>query len=695
MLDPLSITSATASLVFTIVKAGNDLATVLGEYQNAPRHVLLMSTECTVLAAGLSQVQMLFSSGKITSHARDLPSSLLETLNLSLVGCTLVLSVLTKEIDNLTAGNASDDTTIKKSKRIRYLWNEGTMKDLLDQLRGQSAALEFLLKALDSSSIDMILSILESGRLTFKKVEDDATSIRTAHPERKYAGSIVHLHLNDDTKSIYTLMGQDSDQKVIYTLMGQEANVSRNSSSISRYLPSKGKSSLLFQSPQAADNVQKCIGEKVNSVPTQPSTSRSEQLFVESLDVLRVEMNTPALAIGIVSAEVPSVYVRGFRKNSSPVPVTRVDRFNIPFAISEIMIKTVLAILIERSILSWTTTIVEALPDMAEGVHPDHRGLTVEMVCAHASSIRTKPWDVDDGTLWDNMKRSTGSAVRNRITAARKILAMAPDDLQATDPSWNASNLLLIAVVMESRTSRAIQTLLKQELFDPLEMYSTSVSVGTAKKGGTGEMPVEPWGHLIARGGQQIVPQQPTSWMNEILSAFHNLWFICSSMLDTIAFLRLHVRGNQGLSTPLLSFASFEKLHARLYGQYTPGGWNTRDLSCSSELEASGGHGGWSALTVMSSDKSEAYICLANRDFPSNETINSMMEIVELCKERSSLDTPDPVTMRDSASSINTELSETNSESIAVLSDYPYLVPDLALGRLHLDATSFAPEGFA
>src|SRR5205823_2672057 len=61
-MDPTSIAAATASLVFAVVKTGKTLATIFSEHETAPRCVLLFQTEFIVLAAALSQMQLVFQA---------------------------------------------------------------------------------------------------------------------------------------------------------------------------------------------------------------------------------------------------------------------------------------------------------------------------------------------------------------------------------------------------------------------------------------------------------------------------------------------------------------------------------------------------------------------------------------------------------------------------------------------------------
>lgn len=202
-MDPLSIAAAASSLVFSVVRNGRALATVFEKYQNSQRCIFMMQTECTILAAALSQLQMFFSKVRGSAMSRY-PKFVMEALDLSLVGCTLTLSVLSKEIDNLVESVNDNAAKMSKGKKIKYVWKEESMDELLQQLRGQSSALSLLLKALDSSSIEQILTIVQSGQRTFQKVRSGAESIRRTNPQEHYAESVIEMTF-DDTKTIYSL----------------------------------------------------------------------------------------------------------------------------------------------------------------------------------------------------------------------------------------------------------------------------------------------------------------------------------------------------------------------------------------------------------------------------------------------------------------------------------------------------------
>ena len=157
-------------------------------------------------------------------------------------------------------------------------------------------------------------------------------------------------------------------------------------------------------------------------VPGKASTA-AESDFIKSLEEFRVSLKAPALAVGIISSEGSSVHVRGVRKHESPTPETRMDKFVIG-SLAEIILPAVLAILIERGLFSRSTTIAEAMPDVAGTIHADHHGTTPEMLCAHVSGIETYLCGLLDFSDEDARRQISDTEGRSIIT--NTVLAIRP-----------------------------------------------------------------------------------------------------------------------------------------------------------------------------------------------------------------------------------------------------------------------------
>lgn len=146
-MDPLSVSTAVASIVFTLVKTGKQLQTIFECFREAQHSLFMMQTECTVLAAALSQIQITFS-GDGRGKGREVPKTVLAALELSLIGCTMTLSVLTEDVGRIVR-DIDLAKTLGRKQKAEYVWKQDKMASLMQQLRGQSMALSLLLKAMD------------------------------------------------------------------------------------------------------------------------------------------------------------------------------------------------------------------------------------------------------------------------------------------------------------------------------------------------------------------------------------------------------------------------------------------------------------------------------------------------------------------------------------------------------------------
>ena len=147
-MDPISIAATVTSLVFTIVKNGRMLAVAYSSYKDAQNTLFMIQTECSVLAAALSLIQVRFGGTEGSAALCKLPKLVIDTLDLSLTATSMTMSVLRDETDELVRG-AELSVTLKSKERAKFVWKEETMSGLLQQLRGQGIALGLLLKAID------------------------------------------------------------------------------------------------------------------------------------------------------------------------------------------------------------------------------------------------------------------------------------------------------------------------------------------------------------------------------------------------------------------------------------------------------------------------------------------------------------------------------------------------------------------
>jgi hypothetical protein len=148
-MDPLSITAAVVGLTATGIQAAKGLQDIKDKFQGAALTIAAICTETTIISASLSQIQssLLGNRDKIADNLSKRPD-LEATLDQALTGCFVVFDVLQAEVGKLTEACQTNVLDISWKVKLRFVWNESTMQDILTQLRGMQTALSLLLQLL-------------------------------------------------------------------------------------------------------------------------------------------------------------------------------------------------------------------------------------------------------------------------------------------------------------------------------------------------------------------------------------------------------------------------------------------------------------------------------------------------------------------------------------------------------------------
>lgn len=148
-MDLLSISAAVAALTATSIRAAKTLHGIKDKFQGAELTITSLCIETTIISASLSQVQSLLL-GDQDRIAKDLSNrpDLEPTLDQALTGCFVALDVLQAEIEKITEACPTGSKNVTLKAKMRLLWNETTMQDMVTHLRGIQSALSLLLQLL-------------------------------------------------------------------------------------------------------------------------------------------------------------------------------------------------------------------------------------------------------------------------------------------------------------------------------------------------------------------------------------------------------------------------------------------------------------------------------------------------------------------------------------------------------------------
>jgi len=130
----------------TCVATGKIIYDIVCKYQDAPRNMVAISSEATIISAALSQVQALILSNSDPEHLLRTRPEIAATLDTALTGCMVLFSVLDQDLRELSRKIASDELSWKG--KAKMVWKQDKFQDLLDGLRGLHSAIGTLIQLL-------------------------------------------------------------------------------------------------------------------------------------------------------------------------------------------------------------------------------------------------------------------------------------------------------------------------------------------------------------------------------------------------------------------------------------------------------------------------------------------------------------------------------------------------------------------
>lgn len=149
-MDPLSIVGLVGTLVPLCVRVTYALNNVKTNYSQSNMTISAIVSECSVIAAALTQIERIAKQDPdgLASRLDPNTSQLGASFELAMSGCSITLTVLNEEVQKLIG--AEKVGFLGWRPRAKYIWNEAGMKDLLATLRGQQSALHLLVAAIQT-----------------------------------------------------------------------------------------------------------------------------------------------------------------------------------------------------------------------------------------------------------------------------------------------------------------------------------------------------------------------------------------------------------------------------------------------------------------------------------------------------------------------------------------------------------------
>ncbi|WP_408095816.1 serine hydrolase domain-containing protein [Peredibacter sp. HCB2-198] len=263
---------------------------------------------------------------------------------------------------------------------------------------------------------------------------------------------------------------------------------------------------------------------------------------------LLIQYELPGLGKMMIKNGVTQVLsAEGVRKYGDPTPLLPTDKFHLG-SCSKAMTATLAAILIEEGKLNWTSNLKELLPEI--NLHPSFQNMSYETLLVHRAGLsRAK-----DDSLFRMIQSPTYTSTSARELITRSVLEMAPLTTPGSRYDYNNTSYIIAAYILEKLTGQSWETLMREKLFNPLNMNSCGFGPTS---------PENTWAH---KGLVPIHVDNPEGYGPAAR--------VHCSLPDWRKFLEQHIDGFNGIDG-IVHASTFFKLHSQAStdSPYTYGGW--------------------------------------------------------------------------------------------------------------------------
>jgi len=306
---------------------------------------------------------------------------------------------------------------------------------------------------------------------------------------------------------------------------------------------------------------------------------------------------TPALgALVIRDGKIAEQAVHGVRRNDRPEPVRTADAWLIG-STAKPMTAALVARLVDKGLLAWDAPLATLLPDLADGMRPEYKAVTLKQLLSHRSGLAE---NLQDAKALDAFFTDTRPLPEQRDALARAALAEAPAAAPGSEFVYSNTGFLVAALVVERATGKNFEALMADEVFRPLGM--ASAAFGPVPDGGI-------HGH---RAGKSAGPMLKS--VDGVPRVYTSAGNVHMSLHDWARFCLDQLAGGRGNGS-LLSPASYRLMQTAQPGSGSGLDWGVQDGIAGRKgpvLVHGGSDGNWLAWVVLFPEANSGALVIAN-----------------------------------------------------------------------------------
>jgi CubicO group peptidase (beta-lactamase class C family) len=290
---------------------------------------------------------------------------------------------------------------------------------------------------------------------------------------------------------------------------------------------------------------------------------RADERMNQTLAPIRDAHHLPGMIGAILLGEsLATIGAVGVRKIGSAEPMQVLDQVHLG-SCGKAMTATMIGMLVDDGLLTWSSKVADVFPGMASRFHRDFQSVTLSDLLTHRAGLPHDAawWNLPGVTTTDQRRAALGS-----------LLGNAPLSRPGTTYAYSNAGYALAGLMAEQVSGLSWEELMRERLFGPLEMTTAGFgSPGRDNFASSTSRVDQPWGHRENHGRVEATRQDNAPCMGPAGT-------IHCSVPDWAKFAALHLRAGRG-KTRLLKPATLQTLHTPPAGQDYAGGWLVLDRS--------------------------------------------------------------------------------------------------------------------
>jgi len=209
----------------------------------------------------------------------------------------------------------------------------------------------------------------------------------------------------------------------------------------------------------------------------------------------------PAMAAAVVDTSgIVALGAAGLRHRGTTDSVEIGDAWHLG-SDTKSMHALMVATMVEDSLLSWDTTVGEALGSAVQDMLPAWKQVTISQLLTHRGGAPPNLVN-DHAELWARLRSAEGTPREQRLILAEGVTRMPPNGTPGVDYAYSNAGYALSGAMVEAIAGEPWERLMQERIFTPLGLESAGFGApGPLDGAGV------PWGHGAAGGASPPGPE--------------------------------------------------------------------------------------------------------------------------------------------------------------------------------------------